>query len=395
VFVNFALLCPGALLLVWALIFAFKKKDSLRKKVLLALAVICALQFTAEGFLLSQDVGNSTLAHLELLRQTTGPMKLPLLIIYYRILSGRKPIGWDYYVWFFLIVAQTAVACTLFVVIKPENVGAFIRSVVSGADPSLVTNRMYLGWVYLTMHSYSYILLAQLIFVGYEVIIAFRHHPFSFKEMIKVWKGESSRIQAFAVPVTLLLVLVAMARRLLGDVYLINHIEVAACFSIAMAILMHLIAYVCNMKRTDPYELAEQMFDDPLNDDPDITEATREQKVFIVEAFERLMNDKQMYLESDVTIESVAKAIGTNRTYISRMVRNRYNCTFREYINSRRIKYAKEFMLRNPESLLEYVAGQCGYMSTSAFSKNFQQQEGMPPRLWVMNRQADILAKQQ
>ncbi len=385
-FTNFALLCPGAILLVWSLVFLCKKKDSAYKWIPLALCVLCAMHFGAEGIILSQQADTTTMACLNIVKQVVGPMKLPVLIIYYRMLSGKKPIGWDFIVWFMTIVAHSAVVITLTVLIGLHNAGHLFTDLVAGSSSAMPAGKETEFFRYICTDGYNAILLLQLAFVAYSAIVAVNRNRYGWTEIKKVWNGQSARIQAVTLPTTIMLVAASALRRVAGDAFLCEHPAVSALFSIAIAIIVHIIAYVCNMSHTDPDDIADLMGDKLTEADINMVEATNEQKKMIVANFLHEMDDNKVYLDSSLTIESLAQLIGTNRTYISRMIKIRYNQNFREYINRRRIKYAQEFMLHNPHALLEYVASECGYMSTSAFSKNFQLYVGMSPRLWVNNQ---------
>lgn len=88
------------------------------------------------------------------------------------------------------------------------------------------------------------------------------------------------------------------------------------------------------------------------------------------------------FADKDITIESVTKAIGTNRTYISVMVKNNLHTPFRSYINSLRIDEAKRLLVEKPDDLLEVIAAECGFANDSQFVKKFKESTGMTPREW-------------
>ena len=88
------------------------------------------------------------------------------------------------------------------------------------------------------------------------------------------------------------------------------------------------------------------------------------------------------FADKDITIESVTKAIGTNRTYISVMVKNNLHTPFRSYINSLRINEAKRLLVEKPDDLLEVIAAECGFANDSQFVKKFKESTGMTPREW-------------
>lgn len=94
------------------------------------------------------------------------------------------------------------------------------------------------------------------------------------------------------------------------------------------------------------------------------------------------MEEEKMFLKSDLHLDEVASAIQTNRTYISRLIREEFGCNFSEYINGMRIRYAKELFLQNPNFTQEYIASASGFTNPSTFSRTFKRQTGVTFREW-------------
>lgn len=92
--------------------------------------------------------------------------------------------------------------------------------------------------------------------------------------------------------------------------------------------------------------------------------------------------EQRGFTAGGLTIEDVARETGTNRTYVSSFISNRYGITFREWINGMRLKYAKELMTENPEMAIKEVARRAGYLSLSYFTKTFKETEGITPGKW-------------
>lgn len=92
--------------------------------------------------------------------------------------------------------------------------------------------------------------------------------------------------------------------------------------------------------------------------------------------------DKEGYTVGGLNIADVARATGTNRTYLSAYINSRYQMTFREWVNTLRLDYAKRLMKENPELLVAEVARKAGYLSLSYFTKTFKEAEGVTPGKW-------------
>lgn len=96
----------------------------------------------------------------------------------------------------------------------------------------------------------------------------------------------------------------------------------------------------------------------------------------------KYMEEELAYLQPDISIEKVSAKLGTNRFYISRLVNVEQAMSFRDYINSLRIEYAKKYMDKHPEAKQEQIAEECGFSSASYFNRKFKQITGLSPQDW-------------
>lgn len=81
----------------------------------------------------------------------------------------------------------------------------------------------------------------------------------------------------------------------------------------------------------------------------------------------------------DLTLDSVAQALGYSKFYISRLIPDLFGCNFRTLINSYRIALAQNLLLSDAESIGQ-IARICGFHSQSAFNRAFLQHTGITPK---------------
>lgn len=101
------------------------------------------------------------------------------------------------------------------------------------------------------------------------------------------------------------------------------------------------------------------------------------------ERFERLIAEEKVYLNPQLSLVDVATMLGTNRTYISKMINETYGESFSAHINRQRLEYAKVYMEENPRAKIEVIANECGFGSTSSFNKCFKSIVGVTPSAWM------------
>ena len=105
----------------------------------------------------------------------------------------------------------------------------------------------------------------------------------------------------------------------------------------------------------------------------------------LLSRFQHLLVDEQLFLRPQLTLPDVADTLGTNKTYISKLVNDHYKVSFPELINTLRIDYAEQYILNNRGARQEEVARACGFLSASSFNNTFKKIAGMPPKQWVTN----------
>ena len=88
------------------------------------------------------------------------------------------------------------------------------------------------------------------------------------------------------------------------------------------------------------------------------------------------------YVQQGLTIKELSKILYTNRTYLSAYIKTTYKMTFREWITSLRLEYAKNILKEHPEINIQKLAESSGFLSRSNFIKLFTEKEGCTPAKW-------------
>ena len=88
------------------------------------------------------------------------------------------------------------------------------------------------------------------------------------------------------------------------------------------------------------------------------------------------------YVQQGLTIKELSETLYTNRTYLSAYIKTTYKMTFREWITSLRLEYAKNILKEHPEINIQKLAESSGFLSQSNFIKLFSEKEGCTPAKW-------------
>lgn len=108
-------------------------------------------------------------------------------------------------------------------------------------------------------------------------------------------------------------------------------------------------------------------------------------KQHILDGLKKL--EKQEYfLKQECSSYNVAKKIGTNTSYLSKVINSHYGKNFNTYINDLRINYAI-LRLKNDVIFRSYsiqsIAEEVGYKSADSFTKYFKKDTGLNPSFYI------------
>lgn len=102
-------------------------------------------------------------------------------------------------------------------------------------------------------------------------------------------------------------------------------------------------------------------------------------------AYNRLedyMKKEKPYLRPEISRSQVAAALGTNATYLSRLINSRENTSFVQYVNKHRVYYAQEYYQKHSNISLMDLCVESGFRSMAAFNIAFRSYLGITPGQW-------------
>ena len=112
---------------------------------------------------------------------------------------------------------------------------------------------------------------------------------------------------------------------------------------------------------------------------PDPKEAANAE---LMQRIHHLVVEEKQFLNSDLTVSALAKQIGTHRNNISACVNLIKGCNFTQYVNSYRIEYAKQLMLKYPDQKANAIGIDSGFANDTSFFRTFRALTGQTPGDW-------------
>ncbi len=110
-----------------------------------------------------------------------------------------------------------------------------------------------------------------------------------------------------------------------------------------------------------------------------------EEKIY--KKFKELLEKEKIYKQPDISASKLARKLNTNTSYLSIIIHNRFEESFKSIINKYRINEARR-LLTSPEYSkysIEGIAEEVGYNSRSTFYQSFKQITGLTPTQYLEN----------
>ena len=101
----------------------------------------------------------------------------------------------------------------------------------------------------------------------------------------------------------------------------------------------------------------------------------------------QLMEERQLFLRSDLKLSDVAGELGASRSAVTNSIRTACGCTFPNFVNTYRVDYVKKLMLSNPESKICSLYLEAGFANETSFFRTFKELTGMTPTEWRVANQ--------
>ncbi|MCQ2076441.1 MAG: helix-turn-helix domain-containing protein [Bacteroidaceae bacterium] len=156
-----------------------------------------------------------------------------------------------------------------------------------------------------------------------------------------------------------------------------------ALYDISAAIVwIWLTHFIIQLKNDEDYNCNDndenKSHDNDNNDDTDNTHNRPFSEAKWVERLNILMENEDIYLDSDLTKTKLANLVGTNRTYLSNYLKYELNTNFYDYINDKRIAHITKLM-KDPSLTLATIATMSGFNDMRTFRRLFSERFGCTP----------------
>lgn len=110
---------------------------------------------------------------------------------------------------------------------------------------------------------------------------------------------------------------------------------------------------------------------------------SRERKDRASSAYNEIMDYISTHYTEDISLQDIATEFDISVTYAGKLISNHLNIGFKSYINSLRIKRAKEILLSQPQIRISEIPEMLGYNNSVTFLRVFKKHEGISPSEFI------------
>ncbi len=125
----------------------------------------------------------------------------------------------------------------------------------------------------------------------------------------------------------------------------------------------------------------------PENNKEDIQNEEAENQIKLFSQIAFLMESEKLYILHDLNINTLAKKLNTNRTYLSKAINSVSGKSFNEFINEYRIAEAKRLLYSKESELItiDAIGKKAGFNSKATFFRVFKSLSGVTPNYFLQN----------
>lgn len=332
---------------------------------------------------------------------------VPLFYFYFKALTCENAFGWRTYLMLLSGLLLGSVLTLLYIMMGDTQAAAYIREAVESGG-NLQYHTALIHRVHYLLNTYVcqlFILVQAFGLIIYATVRIYRYR----KRLGDFFSDVEENIAHHRAVLRGICALFVYMIFLLSGGYTLYDVQYSLPVLLIYLVFSGIIYYICYHVYYADYTI-DSLVDELVQTDQEVSLGTEavpcekeceagsglesdplcdyEQEEFqknyfkILPDFVRLIEEDRIYLQKNLRLSDVAHEICTNRTYISQLLREEYQCSFFDFINRKRIEYAMELARNHPEFKQRQIAEECGFVHASVFSRAFKQYIGMTFREW-------------
>ena len=387
---------PFSVCAVWCLILLSKRHKNLSDRLVMWVMGLLAVSLYCGSMHMDINPNYNRLAIGNVILQFSSLAVFPIICLYIRSCYEDYHISWVPYLSTLPSLILLLISIVFTAVIGIDRSGQLIEMLHSGVVPRNLLSRLDKAYILFTFQIYFVTFFISLCISLIYVFVKLFTGKFKFKHVASFLRGEKSSFVANVICLFFVIYFILWAVSVIFGSVICDTLSVwSVVWSLTAAVVLFLIGYVTtvpalpggyvNLDRLrHPFGAMRQSTQEYLQgiDSGPMAGVATSGYDKIMDSFKRYMIKERGYLNPSLTIEEIARVLNTNRTYVSKLVNLYFGMSFRDYLSSLRMDYAKQLMKDEPDASLDYIAVKSGFQSSTQFIRKFREVEGITPTVW-------------
>ena len=387
---------PFSVCAVWCLILLSKRHKNLSDRLVMWVMGLLAVSLYCGSMHMDMNPNYNRLAIGNVILQFSSLAVFPIICLYIRSCYEDYHISWVPYLSTLPSLILLLISIVLTSIIGIDRCGQLIEMIHSGVVPRNLLSRLDKAYILFTFQIYFVTFFISLCISLIYVFAKLFTGKFKFKHVASFLRGEKSSFVANVICLFFVIYFILWAVSVIFGSVICDTLSVwSVVWSLTAAVVLFLIGYVTtvpalpggyiNLDRLrHPFGAMRQSTQEYLQgiDSGPMAGVATSGYDKIMDSFKRYMIKERGYLNPSLTIEEIARVLNTNRTYVSKLVNLYFGMSFRDYLSSLRMDYAKQLMKDEPDASLDYIAVKSGFQSSTQFIRKFREVEGITPTVW-------------
>jgi len=369
---------PILVCLFWITILLHTGKTNLPKRYLAFFLILSSLNYLVHAAFFNHAY--RLFAFMDNIWVFTSLAGYPLYYYYIRLLTHDLKINWR---WSWILLPSIALSAFSFFIYfstSPDNMQAYIHSVMYHEEgyteplPLLMTLETFKNGAFKVIFPIQVILS---VYFGYKLINQYNK---TLKDFYSNTGGKDLSHIKWLLFAFIFASIISVISSQIGKDFFINKGTLLAIPSVTHSLFLFFIGYVGFYQNFTITDFANDLNSTNKTDECEDENSILSQTISKIQ-LNQLLEEKELFKNPELRISDIALMLGTNRTYISRIINETMQINFCDWVNSYRITHAKKLM-KSPYSndlTLSEISEKSGFKSVSTFYRLFKEKEGIPP----------------
>lgn len=306
----------------------------------------------------------------------------PIYYYYIRLLTTDIKINFKW-IWILIpAILLSLFSAIIYLMMSREEITIFTQEVLYHSQNSKSEFTLLINLQILRMTLLQIIFTIEVVLTLYFGLHLIR----SFNEKVKSYYSNIENKELSKIKMILYFFvftsILSMISNFIGKNYFADHSSLLAIPSITHSIALFGISYVGYRQSFTIHDLIKDVHVEVSNESKrQVEPLTKVEFDKLSLRLDALFNEKHIFKDPELSLNGVARQLGTNRTYVSKLINERRNKNFCDFVNDYRVRYS-ETLLSSSDHLtlsLEEVALKSGFSNNSSFYRAFVKKNGIPP----------------